>query len=366
MERAKKLLVFHRTIAPYRIDFFNYISKVFDARICLQYRNLFSQQFDYEKIEAQFDFVPIYLKILFQIKGRVVNSGYWRQLDDFEPEVVFVGEFGLECLLVLLHRFFKRKKYKVISICDDSYGMVLGDDFSRWHRWARKCIVPFLDNLLLVDKRVQEWYQEKYGKGIWLPIVSDEIRVREMYVRLLPLSNRLNSIYGLEGKIVILFVGRLVKIKNISCLIKAYASLKDKAKLVIIGDGECRKELEYQNDMMETDALFLGRREGDELFAWYNIADIFVLPSIQEPFGAVTNEALLGGCFSIISNKAGSACLINENVNGNIFNPYSIDELHEKLKILLDKKQSKKKIVLKENLMQESFRDYFNKVVKKM
>lgn len=66
--------------------------------------------------------------------------------------------------------------------------------------------------------------------------------------------------------------------------------------------------------------IFTGRLEGDYLYAWYNIAEIFILPSIKEPFGAVTNEALLGGCFSLISDKAGSNCLIKKGINGYVFN----------------------------------------------
>lgn len=366
MKINKRLLIFHRAIAPYRIDFFNWLSENFCTRICLQYRNLLSQHFDYDKIESQFVFKPVYLKILFRLKGRVINTGYWKHLKEFDPEIVLVGEFGLECILVLLYRFFYRKKYKVISICDDSHDMVLGNDFSRWHRWSRKCIVPFLDNLFLVDSRVQKWYQEKYGKGLWMPIISDEQRLRKTYERLLPLSNTLNKSYNLEGKKIILYVGRLVKIKNVSCLINAYAPLKEKARLVIIGDGECRSELELQNDMMETDILFLGRKEGAELFAWYNIADVFVLPSVQEAFGAVTNEALLGGCFSVISNKAGSACLINEGINGNTFDPFSVEMLQTKLKEWLDSISFKDAIVLKENLMQMSFQDFFNDVLSRI
>ena len=46
----KRLLIFHPTIAPYRIDFFNDLYRAFDTRVCLQYWNLRDQTFDYEKI----------------------------------------------------------------------------------------------------------------------------------------------------------------------------------------------------------------------------------------------------------------------------------------------------------------------------
>lgn len=67
MNHTSRLLVFHRTIAPYRIDFFNDLSEAFDARVCLQYKNLLNQKFDYDKIIEQFRFNPIYLKELVRV-----------------------------------------------------------------------------------------------------------------------------------------------------------------------------------------------------------------------------------------------------------------------------------------------------------
>ena len=64
---------------------------------------------------------------------------------------------------------------------------------------------------------------------------------------------------------------------------------------------------------------------------WYNIAHCFILASYKEAFGAVTNEALLAGCWCLISNKAGSQCLVEEGVNGYTFNPMDEDELVEKM-----------------------------------
>ena len=50
-----------------------------------------------------------------------------------------------------------------------------------------------------------------------------------------------------------------------------------------------------------------------------------------EPFGAVTNEALLCGCNCVISKVAGSACLIEEGKNGFLVDPHSVDDIAEKI-----------------------------------
>ena len=58
---------------------------------------------------------------------------------------------------------------------------------------------------------------------------------------------------------------------------------------------------------------------------------MLVLPSLIEAFGAVTNEALLQGCRCVISNRAGSACLIAEGSNGFICDPDSAEDIRKKI-----------------------------------
>ena len=128
----KKLLIFHSTVAPYRIDFFNDLYNAFESVICLRYRNLRSQKFDYDKIYSQFKFKPVYLKEILKIGRRSFNVGYWKYLNRFKPDIVLTEEFSLATVLVFIHRLFSRRKYKIVTICDDSYNMVAEDnDFSK-------------------------------------------------------------------------------------------------------------------------------------------------------------------------------------------------------------------------------------------
>ena len=350
------MLVFHPIIAPYRIDFFNSLAEEYDARICLTWRNLHDQTFDYAKIEEQFRFVPVYLdsRVL-----KVIPRGIFRQIREFRPDIVLVPECGLISLLVLLfrplYRFAVRLSgqfcgdsnkehneairllrqprggYKVVSIIDDSREMLLGDQFSRRHALAEKLLIPHFDDLINDDSRATALFRERYGKGIWFPIIYDEKPMRERYRRVLPLSGALAEKYGLVGKRVVLFVGRMVGLKNVPALIAAFRKIGgDDCALVLVGSGECLDG--WRRDASDDSRIiFPGRFEGDELFAWYNIAGVFVLPSVREPFGAVTSEALLGGCLCLVSEKAGSSCLIESGRNGFAFSPDDPDELRRLL-----------------------------------
>ena len=86
--------------------------------------------------------------------------------------------------------------------------------------------------------------------------------------------------------------------------------------------------------------------------AYYNLAQIFVLPSLYEPFGTVVNEALLSGCYTLCSSIAGSACLIDEPQNGLVFDPSNESGLYHKLKKALMGAVGLEEIALKGNKMQ--------------
>ena len=356
-----RLLIFHPTIAPYRIDFFNSLYKAFNTRICLRYYNLKSQVFDYDKIAAQFEFTPTYQE---ESTG-YSRKFYWKNLDDFNPDIVIVEEFSIGAIYVLMHRFIKRGKYKVVSICDDSYNMVAeNNDFSTAHKLARKVIVPQLDGMILVEPLVTQWYQEHYKKGTFFPIIKPDDKARKEYDRIIPQSQVIAENYNLLGKKVFLFVGRLVAIKNVARAIEAFSKLNQEENVfVIIGDGPERENLELLSKKLGANTIFTGRLEGDTLNVWYNIAQIFILPSYLEPFGAVTNEALLAGCIGLISEKAGSQCLIKEGVNGYTLNPHNIDDITDKMIKISSNTKPLVDIVLKKNQMQHSYNELINKVI---
>ena len=221
---------------------------------------------------------------------------------------------------------------------DDSYNMIAdGNQFSKKHALATHVIPRLLNNVITVEPRVSTFYNKKFGKGVFMPIIVDDFRYRENLKRIIPISENYIKKYNLEGKKVLLFVGRLVKIKNVSLALSAFTKLNiSKTVFIIVGDGPELTTLKNKA-INNSNIFFTGRLEGENLYAWYNIANVFTLPSYQEPFGAVTNEALLGGCYALISQNAGSNCLIKENSNGNVIDPYNKNQYIELLERALER-----------------------------
>lgn len=365
LKEKKKLLVFHPIIAPYRIDLFNILSQNYDMKFCMFHRNMIDQKFDYSKISSQFLFTPIILDEFYKLPLLKIRKHIISTIKEFNPDIVLVPECGYVSIIVTLYKKLFNKHYKVISIIDDSYDMLTNNNqFSIKHEWAEKILIPLFDNIINVEPRVVSFFQKKYKKGIFFPIIQDEQKIRSIYNRVLPISEKYIDQYQLKDKKVILFVGRLVALKNVHTLIEAFTEINlPNTNLVIVGNGEEEDNLK-RLAANNSNIIFIGRLEGEELYAWYNIAEIFVLPSTQEAFGAVTNEALIGGCFSLVSQKAGSNCLIEEGVNGHTFNPYKKEELIRILQNSFDDIPLRKyPLELRETKMKHQFYQYIRDLI---
>lgn len=321
-------------LAPYRLDYYNYISEHMNCDIYFQLRGFEGQLFSTEKLEKKCTFVPKYLKITRLMGDRQVVWGLHKIIKEANPEFIIVPEFSFLAMQVILIKKLFGYKCKIISQCDDSYAMLEGKGFSRFHDWSRKLCLPFMDNLILLDNRSKEWYQSHYHKGIFMPLIVNENSISDeddVKIKSLTISHK--EKYHLNNVKTILFVGRLVEVKNLFRLLDACSQLKIAYKLFVVGDGVLRSELEAYAKKLNINAEFVGKKNGIELKAWYHCADVFVLPSTLEPFGAVTNEALLSGCNCCISNVAGSACIIKEGENGYLCNPNSVEDIARKIEM---------------------------------
>ena len=129
----------------------------------------------------------------------------------------------------------------------------------------------------------------------------------------------------------ILYVGTLEARKNIPTLIKAFYKLKKKNiehKLVIAG----KKGWKYKNifEIMEklnlqNDVIFTGYVPDEDLPALYNVADLFVYPSLYEGFGLPPLEAMACGTPVITSNTSSLPEVVGDA--GIMVDPYDVDGL---------------------------------------
>jgi glycosyltransferase involved in cell wall biosynthesis len=116
---------------------------------------------------------------------------------------------------------------------------------------------------------------------------------------------------------VVLFAGKLQPRKNPELLVRSVAMANWAAEapaLIFVGDGELRAGLQE----LAPEAIFMGFVNQTEMPAYYDLADVFVLPSFREPWGLAVNEAMACGTATIVSDQVGCAADLVDRTNGRI------------------------------------------------
>lgn len=354
--RHHRTIIFHPALAPYRVDFFNSLSEAFDSEVYFEFHNPLEQSFDQQALQARLQFTPHFLRPGFMgIKNLrlEVLSILWRK----RPEVVFISEYNLLGLLVCIFKILFHQRLRIITICDDNLRMAQRAGIVK--RLTRYCMLHLLEGVILADKQAYHWYRQALpfkARYVYFPIIQSDEAFRARLTQALPLAKEIASSLDYIGKKVILYVGRLAEVKQVSLLISAFQQIMSRypeARLLIVGDGPLRQKLEQQAKA-EKEAgkvCFAGKQEGMRLLAYYNIAQLFVLPSYYEPFGTVVNEALLAGCYTLCTKVAGATCLITPGQNGELFDPSSAEQLAPLLSEALSQMPPLAHISLKNNLM---------------
>jgi glycosyltransferase involved in cell wall biosynthesis len=145
---------------------------------------------------------------------------------------------------------------------------------------------------------------------------------------------------------IILFVGGLDAahyFKGLEVLMKSFKTLlagNENLRLLVVGNGELAAHYKDMAHALNiSDKIIFAENVSDaDLPAHYNLADVFVLPSItkSEAFGIVLLEAAASGKPLAASNLAGVRTVVRDGVNGFLSLPGDADDLAEKIKIILN------------------------------
>ncbi len=142
------------------------------------------------------------------------------------------------------------------------------------------------------------------------------------------------------GKKMIFFVGRPVREKGIDTLLKAFDEVKKEitdAKLVLLSRGDIPN--------LSPDVLHINDFVSEqERIAMISACDVFVVPSLYEPFGIVAVEGLAMEKAVIGSRTGGIKEIIEDGKSGLLFEPGNYMELADKIKYVLKNENERKRL----------------------
>lgn len=173
------------------------------------------------------------------------------------------------------------------------------DDIERLEKTGLKADKPLAVSELLADK-IEDEYGEKPG------VVLNGFSEPES--RGIDVKKDLD----MEGDVVF-YVGRHAEQKGIELLIYGFKKIQKNATLVIGGSGHITQDLKKFVEMLgiEDQVIFAGYIPDEELGDYYSAADVFVSPSLSEPFGLTITEAISCGT-PVVATENGAKEILPE------------------------------------------------------
>ncbi|EDM23173.1 Glycosyltransferase [Caminibacter mediatlanticus TB-2] len=177
---------------------------------------------------------------------------------------------------------------------------------------------------------------------------------------------KLKNKYSLPNEFI-LFVGNVKPHKNLKRLLLAIKDLD--INLVIVGkkDGfitgdESIKKL-VTNANLKGKVYFTGYVKDEDIPVIYNLAKLFVFPSLYEGFGIPPLEAQACGCPVIVSNVASLPEVCGDSAL--YCNPYDVNDIKEKIEVLLNNEQLREELIQKgfENIKRFSWEKSAKKII---
>lgn len=192
------------------------------------------------------------------------------------------------------------------------------------------------------SKLISDFFKKNKEKFIEVPYGVDINKFKPGNKR----KDLLEQLNLKEDDKIILFVGGLDRahcFKGISLLLKAMGNTKLQIinpKLIIVGKGSEKAKYERMVKKLgiEDKVIFADNVDNQELPDYYNLADIFVLPSINnlESFGIVLIEAMACGKPCLASNLPGVRTVVDDTKTGFLVELNNVDNLTEKIKNILE------------------------------
>ncbi|HSX42193.1 MAG TPA: glycosyltransferase family 4 protein [Candidatus Saccharimonadales bacterium] len=256
-------------------------------------------------------------------------------VEDFKPDVIHVHHSSI---LTWIASYIKGIYAINYIVSEHGTSVMAASIDSRYFALTRDALQR-AEYVIPVSGDTKRWFLKVFGRKFdWKTrIITGGIDLKT-YPKNGPIT-AIEKKYQLKNKKVVLFSGKLTKIKGVEYLIKAAPKIH--GHIFIMGDGEERKNLEALAKKHNiTNVHFLGyfdKSQTDELKMFYRRADVVVFPSVwDEPLGLVALEAMASSTPVVASNKGGIPLAVKNGYNGFLVRARSSSQIAEAVNKILD------------------------------
>lgn len=341
-----KVLFLTNIPSPYRIDFFEELGKLCELTV------LYERKTADDRNEKWLNKKGIYFKEVFLSGIKVGNDSAlcfsvvsWLKKD---YDLIVVGGYSTPTGMLAIE-YLSLKKIPFILNSD---GGIIKKD-SRIKYKVKKHFISKAMAWLSTGKNTND-YLIHYGARTEDIYIYPFTSLKEEDILKNPVSveekNKLRKKLNMKEDKMIISIGQFIHRKGFDVLLNASANLSKDIGIYIIGGEAPEEYLELRSKLNLTNVHFLGFMSKEEIADYYKASDLFVLPTREDIWGLVINEAMAYGLPVITTDKCVAGLeLVEDYENGFIVPVDDSELLREKIDEIVEDKSMIDKI-MKNNL----------------
>lgn len=325
--KPARLALLTNLLAPYRVPVYEIISQVFETYIFTgaqdnrPYWHNIESSLPNTTVRQSWGFTFRIPKKqgeqLFDYKYFHITPGFLFDLLRTQPDAIITNEMGFRTILSLIYGYIFRKPVWIW------WGGTLHTErhLSLIKKVLRKLIVRWSHHWISYGQSSTDYLLN-------LGVPDNQILQLQNSIDEKKFTQRCPLLLDFSPKPVFLFIGQLLRRKGIAHLLDIAKILQQEGhrfSLIIVGDGPEKETLQKQAQLLSLENIeFYPSQAPDKIPCFYQSADYFVFPTLEDVWGLVVNESLWSNLPVLSSKYAG--CAIELLPVENIFDPLNPEE----------------------------------------
>lgn len=333
----KKVLFLTNIPSPYRVAFFNELGKICDLTVVFEKYASTERDSSWKNFTVN-SFTAIFLKGISISVNKAFCINIISVLRRKPYDVIIIGGYNTPTAMIA-SEWLRLRNVPYILNADGGY--IKNDN--KLVKFIKKRYISAATAWICTSEKTKEYF--KYYGAIENRIYKYPFTsIYRKQLLKFPLTgdekNRIRKQLGIREKHMIISVGQFIYRKGFDILIRAMKKMEKNIGVYIIGGNATKELLQLKERYNLTNIHFLAFMEPIKLHEYYKAADIFVLPTREDIWGLVINEAISFGLPVITTTGCIAGLeLVTNGINGYIIPTDDNNELEQKIRLILDNKK---------------------------
>lgn len=329
--------------SPYRVDFFNELGQMCDLTVLFEVRKAKSRNSAWVAKETA-NFNAVYLRGIQVGEAEAICPEIIKYINKFRYDAIIIGMYSTPTAMLAIEWMNLNKIPFYIS----SDGGIKKND-SSIKRLIKKHYIASARGWLSTGKVTSE-YLKYYGADSKKIYVYPFSSVKKDEVLKYRISNdekkEIRKKLNIEEDKVVLSVGQFIYRKGYDILLEAAKEIDKSIGFYIIGGKATDEYMLLKEKYQLENVHFVDFMTKEKLAEYYKAADIFVLPTREDIWGLVINEAMAYGLPVVTTDKCCAGLeMIRDKINGRIVKSESVLELRDAILFTLNQPAMPEKVL---------------------